>query len=62
MKAQAYILKTAAGQWMVEVWRDGEQYQTVAGLDSEMDAYEQAGYLADDYPEGLDLVLGGRRS
>jgi hypothetical protein len=24
-RVEAFILKTQAGQWMVEVWRDGEE-------------------------------------
>jgi len=54
--AEAYILQAKSGQWMVEVWRDGEPVQCVAGLETELDAVEKASNLAEAY-EGLKFVV-----
>lgn len=56
MKAEAFILQTKSGQWMVEVWQDGEAVQCVAGLDTELDAIEEASNLAPDYG-GMEFVI-----
>ena len=32
-RAEAFILQTKSGQWMVEVWSAGEPVQCVAGLE-----------------------------
>jgi hypothetical protein len=32
-RVEAFILKTQAGQWMVEVWRDGGPIECTAGLE-----------------------------
>lgn len=54
--AEAYILQAKSGQWMVEVWRDGEPVQCVAGLATELDAVEEASNVAEGY-EGLEFVI-----
>lgn len=56
MKAEAFILQTKSGQWMVEVWQGGEAVQCVAGLETELDAIEEASNLAPDY-EGMEFVI-----
>ena len=60
--AEAYILQAKSGQWMVEVRRDGEPIQCVAGLATELDAVEEASNLVEAY-EGLEFVVtqGGER-
>lgn len=55
-RAEAFILQTKSGQWMVEVWSAGEPVQCVAGLETEMEAVEEASNLAWDY-EGLEFVI-----
>lgn len=56
MKAEAYILQAKSGQWLVEVWIDGEPVQCVAGLETELDAIEEASNLAVDY-DSLEFVI-----
>ena len=41
-RVEAFILKTQSGQWMVEVWRDGRPIECTAGLETELDAIEEA--------------------
>ena len=41
-RVEAFILKTQAGQWMVEVWRDGGPIECTSGLETELDAIEDA--------------------
>ena len=53
---EAFILKTKAGQWKVEIWRDGEPVECIAGLETEMDAIEEASNLAAHY-EGMRFVI-----
>ncbi len=55
-RAEAFILQTKSGQWMVEVWSAGEHVQCVAGLESELDAVEEASSLAEQYG-GLEFVI-----
>jgi hypothetical protein len=55
-RAEAYILQTKSGQWMVEVWSAGEPVQCVAGLETELDAVEEASSLAEQY-DGLEFVI-----
>jgi hypothetical protein len=55
-RAEAFILQTKSGQWMVEVWSAGEPVQCVAGLESELDAVEEASSLAEQYGE-LEFVI-----
>lgn len=55
-RAEAYILQTKSGQWMVEVWSAGEPVQCVAGLKTELDAVEEASSLAEQY-DGLEFVI-----
>jgi hypothetical protein len=55
-RAEAFILQTKSGQWMVEVWSAGEPVQCVAGLESELDALEEASNLAERY-QGLEFVI-----
>jgi len=52
----AFVLQTRSGQWAVEVWVDGEPFQTVAGIESEMDALEEASCLSYSY-QHLDIVV-----
>ena len=61
-RAEAFILKTQSGQWMVEVWRDGRPVECAAGLETELDAIEEASSLAEHY-DGLEFVItqGGER-
>jgi len=54
----AFILHTRSGQWAVEVWVDGEPFQTVAGIETEMDALEEASCLSLSYSyQHLDMVV-----
>ena len=46
-RVEAFILKTQSGQWMVEVWRDGGPIECTAGLETELDAIEEASSLAE---------------
>ncbi len=55
-RVEAFILKTQAGQWMVEVWRDGGPIECTAGLETELDAIEEASSLAEQYG-GLEFVI-----
>lgn len=55
-RAEAFILQTKSGQWMVEVWCAGEPVQCVAGLESELDAVEEASSLAERY-QGMEFVI-----
>jgi hypothetical protein len=55
-RAEAFILQAKSGQWMVEVWQDGEPVQCVAGLATELDALEEASDLAREY-DGLEFVI-----
>lgn len=55
-RVEAFILKTEAGQWMVEVWRDGRPVECTAGLETELDAIEEASSLAEHY-DGLQFVI-----
>ena len=55
-RAEAYILQAKSGQWMVEVWIAGEPVQCVAGLETELDAIEEASSLASDY-DGMEFVI-----
>ena len=55
-RVEAFILKTQSGQWMVEVWSAGEPVQCVAGLETELDAVEEASSLAEQY-DGLEFVI-----
>lgn len=55
-RVEAFILKTQAGQWMVEVWRDGGPVECTAGLETELDAIEEASSLAEHY-DGLEFVI-----
>ena len=55
-RAEAFILQTKSGQWMVEVWSAGEPVQCVAGLETELDAVEEASNLAERY-QGLEFVI-----
>jgi hypothetical protein len=55
-RVEAFILKTQAGQWMVEVWRDGGPIECTAGLETELDAIEEASSLAEHY-DGLEFVI-----
>jgi hypothetical protein len=48
-QAEAFILQTKSGQWMVEVWGAGAPVQCVAGLESELEAVEGASSLAEQY-------------
>lgn len=52
---QAFILKTAAGQWKYEIHNeDGEEIQGGAGFDSEADAIEA---VSDLQYEGIQFVV-----
>ena len=55
-RVEAFILKTQSGQWMVEVWSAGEPVQCVAGLETELDAVEEASSLAEQYG-GLEFAI-----
>lgn len=55
-RAEAFILQTQSGQWMVEVWLDDILVQCVAGLQTESDAVEAASNLAPDYG-GITYVI-----
>ena len=55
-RVEAFILKTQSGQWMVEVWRGGRPIECVAGLETELDAIEEASNLAEHY-DGLEFVI-----
>jgi hypothetical protein len=55
-RVEAFILKTQSGQWMVEVWRSGRPVECVAGLETELDAIEEASNLAESY-EGLEFLI-----
>lgn len=59
-RAEAFILKTKAGQWMVEVWSGGDPVQCVAGLQTEMDAVEEASNLAGEYGDMEFVIIQGR--
>lgn len=41
---------------MVEVWRDGGPIECTAGLETELDAIEEASSLAEHY-DGLEFVI-----
>jgi len=55
-RAEAFILQAKSGQWMVEVWRDGGPIECTAGLETELDAIEEASSLAEHY-DGLEFVI-----
>ena len=55
-RVEAFILKTQSGQWVVEVWRDGGPIECAAGLETELDAIEEASSLAEHY-DGLEFVI-----
>ena len=55
-RAEAFILQAKSGQWMVEVWRDGGPIECAAGLETELDAIEEASSLAEHY-DGLEFVI-----
>lgn len=55
-RAEAFILQTKSGQWVVEVWCAGEPVHCVAGLETELDAVEEASSLAEQYV-GLEFVI-----
>ena len=51
---EAFILKTAAGQWKFEIHQDGEEIAGGAGFETQGDAIEAVSEL--DY-EGIQFVL-----
>mgnify|MGYP000994644926 FL=1 len=55
-RAEAFLLQAKSGQWMVEVWRDGGPIECTAGLETELDAIEEASSLAEHY-DGLEFVI-----
>ncbi|MFC7411630.1 hypothetical protein [Hydrogenophaga atypica] len=55
-RVEAFILRAQSGQWMVEVWRDGRPVECTAGLETELDAVEEASSLAEQY-DGLEFVI-----
>jgi hypothetical protein len=55
-RVEAFILKAQSGQWMVEVWHDGGLVECTAGLETELDAIEEASSLAEHH-DGMELVI-----
>jgi hypothetical protein len=53
---QGYILQAQSGQWIWELWVDGEHYATGAGFDSEGDAIDGL-YESNSHIENINLVL-----
>ena len=51
---EAFILKTAAGQWKFEIHQDGEEIAGGAGFETQGDAIEAVSEL--DY-EGIQFVV-----
>jgi hypothetical protein len=55
-RVEAFTRKAQSGQWMVEVWRDGGPIECIAGLETELDAIDEASNLAEHY-DGLEFVI-----